>query len=142
MLTEGQQRNGQLQEHLSQQLSQSLSTAVCNRLERTIREEMKKTVPQCISKSMDPTVSQLSSTIAAKLTAVEGTLKENITKLVKSKNLTDSVVRATADTLQGPIQSAYREAFQSVVLPAFEKSCQSMFQQINDTFKQGTQECE
>lgn len=58
------------------------------------------------------------------------------------KNLTDSVVRATADTLQGPIQSAYREAFQSVVLPAFEKSCQSMFQQINDTFKQGTQECE
>ncbi|XP_053843182.1 enhancer of mRNA-decapping protein 4 isoform X1 [Vidua macroura] len=140
VLMEGQQRNGQLQEHLSQQLSQSLSTAVCNRLERTIREEMKKTVPQCISKSMDPTVSQLSNTIATKLTAVEGTLKENITKLVKSKNLTDSVVRATADTLQGPIQSAYREAFQSVVLPAFEKSCQSMFQQINDTFKQGTQE--
>ncbi|XP_035754592.1 enhancer of mRNA-decapping protein 4 isoform X2 [Egretta garzetta] len=139
-LTEGQQRNGQLQEHLSQQLSQSLSTAVCNRLERTIREEMKKTVPQCISKSMDPVAGQLSNTIAAKLTAVEGTLKESITKLVKSKNLTDTIVRATADTLQGPIQSAYREAFQSVVLPAFEKSCQSMFQQINDTFKQGTQE--
>ncbi|NXJ08802.1 EDC4 protein, partial [Odontophorus gujanensis] len=139
-LTEGQQRNGQLQEHLSQQLSQTLSTAVCNRLERTVREEMKKTVPQCISKSMDPVAGQLSNTIATKLTAVEGTLKENITKLVKSKNLTDSVVRATADTLQGPIQSAYREAFQSVVLPAFEKSCQSMFQQINDTFKQGTQE--
>ncbi|XP_063190106.1 enhancer of mRNA-decapping protein 4 isoform X2 [Chroicocephalus ridibundus] len=139
-LTEGQQRNGQLQEHLSQQLSQSLSTAVCTRLERTVREEMKKTVPQCISKSVDPIAGQLSNTIAAKLTAVEGTLKESITKLVKSKNLTDAVVRATADTLQGPIQAAYREAFQSVVLPAFEKSCQSMFQQINDTFKQGTQE--
>ncbi|XP_010129669.1 PREDICTED: enhancer of mRNA-decapping protein 4, partial [Buceros rhinoceros silvestris] len=142
-LTEGQQLNGQLQEHLSQQLSQSLSTAVCNRLERTVREEMKKTIPQCISKSLDPVAGQLSNTIAAKLTAltaVEGSLKESITKLVKSKNLTDTIVRATADTLQGPIQSAYREAFQSVVLPAFEKSCQSMFQQINDTFKQGTQE--
>uniref|UniRef100_A0A669QXU1 Enhancer of mRNA-decapping protein 4 n=1 Tax=Phasianus colchicus TaxID=9054 RepID=A0A669QXU1_PHACC len=140
VLTEGQQRSGQLQEHLSQQLSQTLSNAVSNRLERTVREEMKKTVPQCISKSVDPVAGQLSNTIATKLTAIEGTLKENITKLVKSKNLTDSVVRATADTLQGPIQSAYREAFQSVVLPAFEKSCQSMFQQINDTFKQGTQE--
>ncbi|XP_067409138.1 enhancer of mRNA-decapping protein 4 [Emydura macquarii macquarii] len=139
-LTEGQQRNGQLQEHLSQQLSQSLSTAACNRLERTIREEMKKTVPQCISKSLDPVTGQLSNTISAKLTAVEGTLKENVTKLVKSKNLTDAIARAAADALQGPIQSAYREAFQSVVLPAFEKSCQSMFQQINDTFKQGTQE--
>uniref|UniRef100_A0A672V7N8 Enhancer of mRNA-decapping protein 4 n=1 Tax=Strigops habroptila TaxID=2489341 RepID=A0A672V7N8_STRHB len=136
-LTEGQQHNGQLQEHLSQQLSQSLSTVVCNRLERTIREEMKTTVPQCEScclglESMDA--------IAAKLTAVEGTLKESITKLVKSKNLTDAVVRAMADTLRGPIQSAYREGFQSVMLPALEKSCQSMFQQVNDIFKQGTQE--
>uniref|UniRef100_A0A674JHL9 Enhancer of mRNA-decapping protein 4 n=1 Tax=Terrapene triunguis TaxID=2587831 RepID=A0A674JHL9_9SAUR len=96
--------------------------------------------PPCISKSLDPVTSQLSNTIAAKLTAVEGTLKENVTKLVKSKNLTDAIARAAADALQGPIQSAYREAFQSVVLPAFEKSCQSMFQQINDTFKQGTQE--
>uniref|UniRef100_A0A7M4FEN0 Enhancer of mRNA-decapping protein 4 n=1 Tax=Crocodylus porosus TaxID=8502 RepID=A0A7M4FEN0_CROPO len=139
-LTEWQQRNEQLQEHLSQQLSQSMSTAVCSRLERTVREEMKKTVPQCISKSMDPVTGQLSNTIATKLTAVEGTLKENVTKLVKSKNLTDTIARAAADALQGPIQSAYREAFQSIVLPAFEKSCQSMFQQINDTFKQGTQE--
>ncbi|NXX49032.1 EDC4 protein, partial [Tricholaema leucomelas] len=140
VLTEGQQRNGQLQEHLSQQLTQSLSTALYNRLERTIREELKKTIPQCISKSMDPVAGQLNNNVAAKLTAVEGTLKESITKLVKSKNLTDSIVRATADTLQGPIQAAYRESFQSVVLPAFEKSCQAMFQQINDTFKQGTQE--
>ncbi|XP_013926027.1 PREDICTED: enhancer of mRNA-decapping protein 4 [Thamnophis sirtalis] len=139
-LAEGQQRSGQLQEHLSQQLSQSLSTAACNRLERTIREEMKKTVPPCVSKSLDPITGQLSNTIANKLTAIEGTLKENIAKLVKSKNLTDTIARAATDTLQVPMQTAFREAFQSIVLPAFEKSCQSMFQQINDTFKQGTQE--
>ncbi|XP_048371728.1 enhancer of mRNA-decapping protein 4 isoform X1 [Sphaerodactylus townsendi] len=140
VLAEGQQRSGQLQEHLSQQLSQSLSAAACNRLERTVREEMKKTVPPCISKTLEPITGQLSNTIAAKLTAIEGTLKENVVKMVKSKNLTDAIARATTDALQGPMQSAYREAFQSVVLPAFEKSCQSMFQQINDTFKQGTQE--
>lgn len=38
-----------------------------------------------ISKSLDPVAGQLSNTIAAKLTAVEGSLKESITKLVKSK---------------------------------------------------------
>uniref|UniRef100_H3BA96 Enhancer of mRNA-decapping protein 4 n=1 Tax=Latimeria chalumnae TaxID=7897 RepID=H3BA96_LATCH len=140
VLAEGQDRNRQLQEHLSQQLSQSLSTTVCSRLEKTVREEMKKTVPQCISKSLDPVTGQISNTVAAKLTAVEGTLKENVTKLVKSKNTTDAIGRAAADALQGPVQSAYREAFQSIVLPAFEKGCQSMFQQINDSFKQGTQE--
>ncbi|XP_056664650.1 enhancer of mRNA-decapping protein 4 isoform X9 [Monodelphis domestica] len=139
-LAEGQQRSGQLQEHLSQQLSQALSSAVAGRLERTVREEMKKTVPQCVSKSLEPVTSQLSGTVSAKLTAVEGTLKENVTKLVKSKNLTDTIARAAADTLQGPMQAAYREAFQSIVLPTFEKSCQAMFQQINDSFKLGTQE--
>ncbi|XP_005152472.1 enhancer of mRNA-decapping protein 4 [Melopsittacus undulatus] len=140
LLTEVHQRNGQLQEHLSQQLPQSLSTMVCNRLERTVREEMKKTIPQCISRSMDSIAGHLNNTIAAKFATVEGTLKENIAKLVKSKNLTDAVVRTMTDTLQGQIQSSYREAFQNVVLPTFEKSCQSMFQQINDTFKEGTQE--
>lgn len=43
--------------------------------------------------------------------------------------------------MQGPIQTAYKDTFQSIVLPVFERGCQSMFQQINDSFKQGTQEC-
>lgn len=38
-----------------------------------------------ISKSLEPVTGQMSNTIAAKLTAVEGTLKENVTKVVKSK---------------------------------------------------------
>ncbi|KAF6287959.1 enhancer of mRNA decapping 4 [Rhinolophus ferrumequinum] len=139
-LAEGQQRGGQLQEQLTQQLSQALSSAVAGRLERSLRDEIKKTVPPCVSRSLEPVAGQLSNSVATKLTAVEGSMKENISKLLKSKNLTDAIARAAADTLQGPMQAAYREAFQSVVLPAFEKSCQAMFQQINDSFRLGTQE--
>ncbi|XP_069459940.1 enhancer of mRNA-decapping protein 4 isoform X2 [Ambystoma mexicanum] len=140
ILTDGQQRNGQLQEQLLQQLSQQLSGTLSSRIDKTLREEMKKTVSQCISKSLEPVTGQLSNTITAKLTAVEGQLKESVSKMVKSKNISDAIGRAAADALQGPIQAAYREAFQSIVLPAFEKGCQSMFQQINASFKQGTQE--
>ncbi|XP_069073687.1 enhancer of mRNA-decapping protein 4 [Pleurodeles waltl] len=140
ILTDGQQRNGQLQEHLLQQLSQQLSGTLSSRLDKTLREEMKKNVSQCVSKTLEPVTGQLSNTITAKLTAVEGQLKESVCKMVKSKNITDTIGRAAADALQGPIQAAYREAFQSIVLPAFEKGCQSMFQQINASFKQGTQE--
>lgn len=46
-LAEGQHRGGQLQEQLTQQLSQALSSAVAGRLERSIRDEIKKTVPPC-----------------------------------------------------------------------------------------------
>lgn len=57
------------------------------------------------------------------------------------QNTTDAIGRAAAEAMQGPIQAAYKDAFQSIVLPVFERGCQSMFQQINDSFKQGTQEC-
>ncbi|XP_061102510.1 enhancer of mRNA-decapping protein 4 isoform X3 [Conger conger] len=140
LIAEGLDRNRQVQENFSQQLSQTLTNTLSNRLDKVLRDEMKKTVPQTISKSLEPITGQLSNTIAAKLTAVEGTLKENVSKVVKSKNTTDAIGRAAAEALQGPIQAAYKEAFQSIVLPVFEKGCQSMFQQINDSFKQGTHE--
>ncbi|XP_067853923.1 enhancer of mRNA-decapping protein 4 isoform X1 [Heptranchias perlo] len=140
ILAEGHERSGQFQEQLSHQLSQTLANSISNRIEKTVRDEMKKTLPQCISKSLEPVSGQLNNHIATKLAAIEGTLKENITKMVKSKNTAESIGRAAADALQGPIQCTYRESFQSIVVPVFEKACQSMFQQINDSFKQGTQE--
>ncbi|XP_008284068.1 enhancer of mRNA-decapping protein 4 isoform X2 [Stegastes partitus] len=140
VLAESQNHQQQLQEQLSQQLSHALSSALTNRMDKVLREELKKTVPQTISKSLEPVTGQLSNTIAAKLTAVEVTLKDNVGKVVKSKNTTDAIGRAAAEAMQGPIQAAYKDAFQSIVLPVFERGCQSMFQQINDSFKQGTQE--
>ncbi|KAK2918195.1 enhancer of mRNA-decapping protein 4 isoform X2 [Channa argus] len=140
VLAESQNHQQQLLEQVSQQLSHTLSSALTSRVDKVLREEMKKTVPQTISKSLEPVTGQLTNTIAAKLTAVEVTLKDNVTKVVKSKNTTDAIGRAAAEAMQGPIQAAYKDAFQSIVLPVFERGCQSMFQQINDSFKQGTQE--
>ncbi|TSS72701.1 Enhancer of mRNA-decapping protein 4 [Bagarius yarrelli] len=140
VMAEGHTRNQQLQEHMAQQLAHTLGTTVSNRLDKVLREELKKSVPQTISKSLEPMTGQMSSVIAAKLTAVEATLKDNVTKVVKSKNTADAIGRAAAEAMQGPIQAAYKDAFQSIVLPVFERGCQSMFQQINDSFKQGTNE--
>uniref|UniRef100_A0A8C9U7E3 Enhancer of mRNA-decapping protein 4 n=1 Tax=Scleropages formosus TaxID=113540 RepID=A0A8C9U7E3_SCLFO len=130
----------QLQEQLSQQLAHSLTTSVSNRLDKLFRDELRKTLPQTISRSLEPLTGQLSSTIGAKLTAVEGMLKENVIKVVKSKNTMDTIGRAAAEAIQGPIHAAYKDTFQGVVLPTFEKGCQSMFLQINDSFRQGTNE--
>ncbi|XP_072242787.1 enhancer of mRNA-decapping protein 4 isoform X2 [Leuresthes tenuis] len=140
VLSESQNHQQQLQEQLSQQLSHTLGSALTSRMDKVLREELKKTVPQTISKSLEPVTGHLNNTIAAKLTAVEVTLKDNVGKVVKSKNTTDAIGRAAAEAMQGPIQAAYKDAFQSIVLPVFERGCQSMFQQINDSFKQGTQE--
>ncbi|MEQ2231630.1 enhancer of mRNA decapping 4 [Ilyodon furcidens] len=140
VLVESQNHQQQLQEQLTQQLSHTLSSALTNRMDKVLRDELKKTVPQTISKSLEPVTGQLNNTISAKLAAVEVTLKDNVIKVVKSKNTTDAIGRAAAEAMQGPIQTAYKDTFQSTVLPVFERGCQSMFQQINDSFKQGTHE--
>ncbi|MGH0118419.1 UNVERIFIED_CONTAM: hypothetical protein FKN15_023355 [Acipenser sinensis] len=110
ILADGHDRNRQFQEQLSQQLSQSVSTNLSNRLDKTVRDEMKKTIPQSISKSLEPVTGQLSNTIAAKLTAVEGTLKENIIKMVKSKvSLQDSILTQVQRIVKGEVSMAMKE---------------------------------
>lgn len=49
---------------------------------------------------------------------------------------------AAGNVLQTPIQMAYREAFQNIVIPSFERSIQNMLAQVNETFTKGTRECE
>lgn len=40
-----------------------------------------------VSRSLEPVAGQLNTSVATKLTAVEGSMKENISKLLKSKVL-------------------------------------------------------
>ncbi|XP_048828671.1 enhancer of mRNA-decapping protein 4 isoform X2 [Brienomyrus brachyistius] len=140
LLTAEQQKARQLQAQLSEQLAHNLSSALSGRLERLLREEMRRTLPHTVSRSLEPLSGQLNTAVSCKLTAVEGTLKENVLRVTKSKNTADAIGRAAAEVLQGPIQASYRDTFDSVVLPLFQKGCRSMFLQINDSFRQGTQE--
>uniref|UniRef100_A0A673A3V8 Enhancer of mRNA-decapping protein 4 n=1 Tax=Sphaeramia orbicularis TaxID=375764 RepID=A0A673A3V8_9TELE len=125
VLAESRNHQQHLHEQLSQQLSHSLSSALTNRMDKVLRDEMKKTAPQAISKSLEPVTGQLTNTIVWGGGGGGGGLAH---------------FHPAAEAIQGPIQAAYKDAFQSLVLPVFERSCQSMFQQINDSFKQGTQE--
>ena len=53
----------------------------------------------------------------------------------------ESIGYAAASILEGTIPNAYRESFQNVLLPGFEKASMAMFMQINQTFQQGTKQC-
>ena len=47
------------------------------------------------------------------------------------QGIAETMGQAAASTLSATIQTTYREAFHSTVIPAFERSCASMFEQIN-----------
>ena len=61
--------------------------------------------------------------------------------MVFLQSFTDSLTSAATVALQGPLQGAYGQVFQSVILPQFDRSCQMMCQQISNVFQQGTRQC-
>ncbi|XP_077982261.1 enhancer of mRNA-decapping protein 4-like [Glandiceps talaboti] len=139
-LQERQSLDKQKQEKLLETVSQTLSTTVTQKLEKTVRTEMKTTVLPALNRIVDPVKDQLHQTVSQKLTATDTLMKENISKLVRSRSTTEAIGQAAANTVQNAMQSTYKETFQSTVVPAFDKACHSMFQQVNETFQSGTQE--
>ena len=61
---------------------------------------------------------------------------------VALQGLPEAVGSAVAGSIRNTIQSQYDEVFRAVVLPAFERSTQEMFRQVDDAFRRGINECE
>jgi hypothetical protein len=53
----------------------------------------------------------------------------------------DSLSHAVANAIQATMIASYRDTFNQIVVPSFEKAATNMFQQTNDVFKRGTKEC-
>ncbi len=49
----------------------------------------------------------------------------------------DAIGQAAGNAVQGPIHGAVRD----VILPGFERACQGIFHQMNDTLHRGLREC-
>ena len=49
----------------------------------------------------------------------------------------EALAQASGIVIEGPIKAACRD----LIVPGFERACQSVFSQINQTFQRGTQEC-
>lgn len=53
----------------------------------------------------------------------------------------DGLSNAVGNSLQSTMITSYRDTFNQIVIPSFEKAALNMFQQTNDIFKRGTKEC-
>jgi hypothetical protein len=53
----------------------------------------------------------------------------------------DSLSQTISQAIQTTMVTTYRDTFNQIVIPSFEKAATNMFQQTNDVFKRGTKEC-
>ncbi|KAK3581118.1 hypothetical protein CHS0354_033911 [Potamilus streckersoni] len=121
-------------------VTQTINTALSSSLEKVVQREMRQNILPGVTKSLEPVKEQIHLEMAQKLTATDSLLKDNIAKMVRSRQTIDAIGMAAGNAISTPVQVAYRETFQNIVIPSFERATQAMLQQINDTFQKGTRE--
>ncbi len=55
--------------------------------------------------------------------------------------MVDSLSHTVSNAIQSTMITSYRDTFNQIVIPSFEKAVTNMFQQTNDVFKRGTKDC-
>jgi len=110
-------------------------------MEKLIKDELNKLVQaQFAQHLLDPLREQISRELADKLKSIEHVFKDSVVKLFKSKSTMDTLSQSVVGSMQSSVVNSYRDTFQKILVPNFEKSCQNMYQQVNESFAKGTQD--
>ncbi|XP_058787969.1 enhancer of mRNA-decapping protein 4-like [Vicia villosa] len=113
-------------------------------VEKTVKKEM-ASVGQAVIRSMSPTIEKIiSSTIVESFQRGVGDKAVNqLDKSVNSKLETTVARQIQAQfqtTAKQALQDALKSSFETSVVPAFEISCKTMFEQVDATFQKGMAE--
>ncbi|XP_045535054.1 enhancer of mRNA-decapping protein 4 [Papilio machaon] len=92
------------------------------------------------SRALEPLANALQHELAAKLSATDRLLRDNIDKLATSKTLMERLSGAIATSLSEMVRESFREALCESVVPVMEKAHAQIFRQINQAFQNGTKE--
>lgn len=119
-------------------LSQTIHNSMGTHLER----EVKSLAPAIAQLTAETVHQNLTREVKNRLTKADDSLREAIMKMAQSKSAMDSMAQALAATIQPSLQSAFRDMFSNILVPAFEKSTQTLFTSLNGSFNKGCREYE
>ncbi|XP_023942975.2 enhancer of mRNA-decapping protein 4 [Bicyclus anynana] len=92
------------------------------------------------ARALEPLAHALQHELAAKLSATDRLLRENIDKLANSKTVMERLSTAIAKSLSEMVRESFRQALFESVVPAMEKTHAQIFHQLNHAFQSGTKE--
>jgi len=126
-------------EALLRTVSHTINTIIPQQMEGTLRKELQGAIP-ALSRGMGQSLQQSMSSV------IGPTIERTVTKIISDKlndidhhslltPRTEELAQNISSTLKQPIQESFADCFQNILLPAFETSTRTMFQQIHDTFQ-------
>lgn len=55
--------------------------------------------------------------------------------------MSDALSTSVVNVIKPSLDKSYKDMITATLIPSWERICNSMFQQINETFTKGTKEC-
>ncbi|KAL0894386.1 hypothetical protein ABMA27_013009 [Loxostege sticticalis] len=92
------------------------------------------------ARALEPLAAALQHELAAKLTATDHLLRDNIEKLANSKTVMERLSTSIAKSLSDMVREQFRDALFESVVPVMEKAHAQIFRQVNQAFQNGTKE--
>uniref|UniRef100_F7BD94 Enhancer of mRNA-decapping protein 4 n=1 Tax=Ciona intestinalis TaxID=7719 RepID=F7BD94_CIOIN len=121
-------------------MQSGVTEATAGKIDRIIKSEIKRTILPGMNQTLESVKGDLTNIVSQKLTATDVILRENIPKVLRSKDIVDHIGTSTAKAIHSQVQGSLPEIFFTTLIPAFERSCQNMFQQLSTTYHRGMEE--
>ncbi|GJQ69671.1 putative enhancer of mRNA-decapping protein, partial [Trypoxylus dichotomus] len=118
----------------------NLLQKISESLQEIISREIKTTILPPVMATFDTLLHQLDIHYSQKINTIDQLLKSNISKLVNSKAVTESLSMSIISVIKPSLEECYKDMISTTLIPSWEKVCNSMFLQIHNTFTQGTKE--
>ncbi|XP_065164405.1 enhancer of mRNA-decapping protein 4 isoform X2 [Atheta coriaria] len=139
-LKEQKRRETEQLDYLLANLSQQLSKQVIEHLQPCISHEIKMNVVPPVLNIFQSLQDQLDLHYKQKLATLDNLVKTNIAKLFSNKQVADSLSTSIVTIIKPSLESCYKDMIGTTLIPSWERACTTMFQQIHNTFTQGTKE--
>jgi enhancer of mRNA-decapping protein 4 len=72
---------------------------------------------------------------------IEGASKDALTRICGSKAFTDAISQSLLTGTQKSLEVTFKKSLEDVLIPAYERITNEMFQEMGKAFTAGTKEC-
>ena len=132
------------QEKLIANITSNLKHTLTTQINSLLCNEINQLVVRVFSDSMNNFQNSLpvllKTTMNEQMKVIETSLEQFLVQLLQRQDVIEKVSAQLSQAMTPQVKESHKKVFLETALPAFEKCCKQMFQQMNDTIVRASQE--
>ena len=132
------------QEKLIANITSSLNHTLTSQINSLLCNEINQLVVRVISDSMNNFQSSLPVLLRTimneQMKVIETSVEQFLVQLMQRQDVIEKVSAQLSQAMTPQVKESHKKVYLEIALPAFEKCCKQMFQQMNDTIVRASQE--